>query len=768
MIQLAGWTGQVGQGRQILSPRFGIQFAWMQAVRGIVAWRFPLFLGALLLGALLLPFSRQLEFDRSIENMFSPGDSKRVAYQQFKRTFGGDEILLLVHEVPDLWSEDGSGIERVAQLTRQIRQVDGIRDVLSLSVLDRFLKPLRTSILDRDHSLASSFRDMFVGYTHGEDGQVAAVVCVLEPMTLADSEMQRTIEQLRVIARQPPAGMSPGYLVGEAALVSDSFRYVEMDASRLGWTSSLLLGLTIIVTLRSLRWVVIAVLVVQWTTFTTKGILALSGLRMSMVSSMLTAVVTVIAVATVLHIAVHFRDGCARGLPPRLALRNAMSLLGVPIFWACVTDAIGFLSLLVADVGPVRDFGWMMAIGALLVFPAVFLLVPFLALVGRRDIRGVASLGERRLETALSSLASAVTRHPRSLTAGLAALLCLALWGASRLEIETDFTRNFRQGSSIAEAYEFVEERLGGAGVWDIMIPAPMRLTEDYLTQVRDLQRQLRKIPAGRGGSDPALTKVLSMVDALDAASSQRSLAMLPPELRARGLQAVMPDFVTALRGTDPETKQPYLRIMLRAFDRRDASDKQELIAEVSRLARHGFSEEETQVTGYFVLLTHLVISVLRDQWVCFFVTLLGVGVMMSVALRSPTLALAALTANALPILLLLGTIGWLGIKLNMGAAMIAAVSMGLSVDSSIHYLFAFRRARDRGASTIEALQQAQQTVGRALVFATLALVVGFLALCTSQFVPTIYFGVLGSLSLAGGLLGNLVVLPHLLALRRV
>lgn len=739
----------------------------MQAVRGIVAWRLPCFIAALLLGAFFFPVSGRLEFDRSIENMFSPGDGKRVDYQQFKRTFGGDDILLLVHEIPDLWSEDGAGMDRVHQLTDQVRQIDGIRDVLSLSVLNRFLKPLRTSILDQDHPLASSFREMFVGYTHAEDGQVVAVVCMLEPMKLADPRMQQTIEELRELAKRPPAGLSPGFLVGEAALVSDSFRYVEIDAGRLGWTSSLLLGLTIIVTLRSLRWVVISVLVVQWTILSTKGILALSGMKMSMVSSMLTAVVTVIAVATVLHIAVHFRDGCARGLPPRLALRNALSLLGVPILWACVTDAIGFLSLLVADVGPVRDFGWMMAIGALLVFPAVLLLVPFLALVGRRDVRGVESLGERRLETALAGLASAVTRHPRLLTAGLLGLLCVALAGASRLEIETDFTRNFRQGSSIAEAYDFVEERLGGAGVWDIMIPAPTRLTEEYLSQVRDFQQQLRQLTSGRDVADPALTKVLSMVDALDAARAQRSLALLPPELRARGMQAVMPDFVTALRGTDPETQQPYLRIMLRAFDRRDASDKQELIAEVSRLACRNFSEEETRVTGYFVLLTHLVISVLRDQWICFFVTLLGVGVMMSIAFRSPTLALAALTASALPILVLLGTVGWLGIKLNMGAAMIAAVSMGLSVDSSIHYLFAFRRARDRGVSTTDALQQAQQTVGRALVFATLALVVGFLALCTSQFVPTIYFGVLGSLSLAGGLLGNLVVLPHLLALRR-
>jgi predicted RND superfamily exporter protein len=100
-----------------------------------------------------------------------------------------------------------------------------------------------------------------------------------------------------------------------------------------------------------------------------------------------------------------------------------------------------------------------------------------------------------------------------------------------------------------------------------------------------------------------------------------------------------------------------------------------------------------------------------------------------------------------------------------MGAAMIAAVSIGLSIDSSIHYITAFRRARDEGQSLADALGAVHQRVGRALVFSTAALIVGFTALCTSQFVPTIYFGALVSLSMLGGLAGNLVVLPALLKL---
>jgi uncharacterized protein len=115
------------------------------------------------------------------------------------------------------------------------------------------------------------------------------------------------------------------------------------------------------------------------------------------------------------------------------------------------------------------------------------------------------------------------------------------------------------------------------------------------------------------------------------------------------------------------------------------------------------------------------------------------------------------------PIYMVMGLLGWLGLKMNMGAAMIAAVSMGMSVDSSIHYYAAFRRERRQGKTVHAALVQCQQSVGLAMIFSTVALVVGFGVLVSSQFVPTIYFGALMCLAMLGGMLGNLIVLPLLL-----
>ncbi len=148
-------------------------------------------------------------------------------------------------------------------------------------------------------------------------------------------------------------------------------------------------------------------------------------------------------------------------------------------------------------------------------------------------------------------------------------------------------------------------------------------------------------------------------------------------------------------------------------------------------IARQEFPGAE--VTGFFVLLTRLIDSTSRDQWLTFAASTGGIFLMMVVAFRSVPLALVALVPNALPIFVATGLWGWLGLKINMGAAMIAAVSMGLSVDSSVHYITVFLARRKAGDDFHTALDAAHQTVGRAMVFSTLALVVGFSALMSQR-----------------------------------
>jgi predicted RND superfamily exporter protein len=162
--------------------------------------------------------------------------------------------------------------------------------------------------------------------------------------------------------------------------------------------------------------------------------------------------------------------------------------------------------------------------------------------------------------------------------------------------------------------------------------------------------------------------------------------------------------------------------------------------------------------------LTRLVEHVVADQWLAFAVATAGIALAMACALRDLRLAIIGLIPAILPNLVVLGVLGWSGTAVNLGAAMIAAVSMGLGVDSSLHYLIRYQREREHGRTLREALQVSQGETGLAVLMATLALVIGFASMGFSEFLPTVAFGTLAAWTMLGGLIGNLCVLPALVS----
>ncbi len=717
----------------------------------LIGSRYALLAGSLLLIVLgWFPASR-VAFDQSIESLYAPDDPHLQAYSESRRLFGGDEFVVVAWSEPHLFRDgtdqltaESSG--RIRAFARQLSAVPGVHGDSTQTLADALQFPYR-----RDR-----VRRLTEGTLLGLDGATTAVVLRLLPVAEAPVPRGRTIADLRTLAA---AHDPPAYVVGEPVQVYDMFQYVEQDGRMLFGVSLVVLALVIGLLFRRIRWVLSALLVVLAAIIWTRALLVVRGMQLSLVSSILNSLVTVIGIATVMHIAVHFRVLRRRRSRPD-ALRQTCADLGPAVFWTCLTTGAGFAALLVSGLSPVRSFAVMMTLASLLVLVFVAAIMPGAILIGRMGADPRRVMLEAPIARSLGRIVDMLERRPVSVAVAGATMAALAAAGFLRLRVETDFSRNFRSSSPIVQSLRYVESKLGGAGNWEVNFSAPDELTEAYLARVTGLADRLREELGQPPGAQPQpgrLTKVVALSDGLELMPQQVLFQKFTLEDRLAILAQLQPEAVAMVYNADAGR----MRILLRSLEQQPAETKDRLIADVERLAREQFPD--AKVTGLFVLLTFLIESLLSDQVQAFLLAAAGIGAMMAIAFRSVRVGLALLIPNVVPIAMVIGAMGWTGLPVNIATAMIASVSMGLTIDCSIHYLFGYRRARAAGLTRLDALRVTHENVGLALVFANLALILGFSVLALSHFVPLIHFGILVSVAMLGGFIGNLVLLPLLL-----
>lgn len=738
----------------------------VRLVDALIRFRLPIFVGSLFVTLLAVKPALDVKFDQTVESMFSEDDPHLVDYVHSKRSFGGDELVGVIYRDPNLFTDEGLG--RVKTLAGELSRVPGVREestqdlATNLAAVDR---PLFRTGLFRKYTkeLRSKVIELFRGILVGEDDQTTAVVVRLVPEPETTVPRGETIKAIRKLAAQHESRTGfATFVAGEPVQVHDMFRYVQEDGSKLGWVSTALLVVVILVLFRNLRWVLLPILVVQATLLWTKAILVFSGIKLTMVSSILESLVTIIGVATVMHMSLVYCE--LRDKFDRFgALHRTFTLLAVDVFWVCATTAGGFAAELSSHVFPVRSFGVIMTLGSMLVLPAIAFILPGGVLLGSYAADPNVSAVDKRLGHWLSILGDWIERYPWRLLAGCLAITALSLVGIFRIRVETEFSRNFRESSPIVQAINFAELHLGGAGAWEVNFLAPETLSEDFLDRVRQFATDLRELPSAEPEGPAPISKVTAITDGIDLIPERMLGATIALERRLDFLATLQPEFTSSLY--NPAERR--MRIVLRARERQPAEKKEALIRHVEQLAERVFPADNPadrpHATGLFVLLTFIVESLLGDQWACFLWGAVGIIAMMTVAYRSLRIGMISLFPNLLPIALVIGAMGWLDLPINIGTAMISSVSMGLTVDASIFYVSSFRRMQAQGMDFSRALRATQHDIGRALIYSNGALVLGFLVLTLSHFIPLVYFGLLVSVAILGGLAGNLVLLPLLM-----
>lgn len=725
---------------------------------------------------LSIPVSERLQFDQRIESFFATENPDLKRLQEGREIFGGDEFVIVawteerllevgdlpypeklddVLEVDVLPEVSDAAAERIRALAERLNEVPGVNATKTQHLAD---------LLDDAPRYPNTRRSMlrlFEGTLVGDDGRTTGIVLELVPEQLAGVSRDSTLSAIRDIAADLSGEVA---VAGEPVQVFDMFRLVEEDSRVLFLVSLSVLSCVLLIMFRGLRWLLAPVGLVLGAVVVTRAILVAVGAELSMVSSMLNSLVTVIGIATFMHVIVHFRDLRAAAIADgnvsqddrRVIASRTLRDMAAPVFWTCLTTSIGFGSLLVSQITPVRSFSTMMSLATGVVLVGCAFIMPATLASGTR-LRPPAQVPlESWLDKALRVNCRFVEHRP--VVTGIVCLLLfvIAVPGVFRLQLETDFSRNFKDDSSIVRSLRFIESRLGGAGSWEVSFDTPERLNDRFLERVQILTDRLRE----QVEQNPDF-KVLSLTDIADL--PPRILGPARTLARARRRQGALVDNFY-------NEQLQRMRIVLRSREQQSTESKLALIAKVRSVVDQFFAEFEDDLpsrrppaaSGMFLLLAGLIESLLSDQLRSFLVATAGILLCMTVAFRSIRIGLLSLFPNVFPVALVMGLLGWSGMRVNIGTAMITSVSMGLTVDSTIHYITAFERAR-RTMSVTDALQVAHAGAGRAVVFAHLALVAGFLVLTASRFVPLVYFGALLTLSLIGGVFGDLVLLPLLL-----
>lgn len=710
------------------------------------------FIVMLLVTFLSIPLAGKLRLDESIESMYATENPQLRDFVQSKEAFGGDEFVVVAWQQKNLLELEG--LEEVRRFARELSAVPGVSAESTQSLAD-VLDPEDGSFLVRMYLRMPTTREHLLESSEGillsEDRQTTSIVLRLKSNEETKTLRAQTYEQLREIAgaHDPPA-----VVVGEPIQVNDMFRYIEEDGRTLGLASTGILLIVIFIMFRSFRWMAIPVLVVQVSLILMKAMLVLAGMRLSMVSSMVDSLVTIVGIATVMHYIVRYRE-LRVSLPRENAFRHTLHDLFWPTALTILTTAIGFAVLYTSSISPIQSFGLMMMLGTLLVLVSVLGIMPASALMGTYVDDPQSPPFHRTIQRVLLRLTHVVDRAPLTLAIVFGGLLVGSAWGIQYLQVETDFSKNFRDRSPLVIGLNFFEERLGGAGNWELNFPAPSELDEEFLGKVRGLSTELKTLEVDGA---PALTKVVAFTDPFD--SMPRLVGNF--EQKRTLMQQFQPEFETSMYFPGDDSRAGRMRIILRSLERQPADAKLKVIEAVRQVGQEYFGED-VRATGMFVLLAYLIVNLLDDQMLSFVLAAVGIVIVMSVAFRDWKVGLISLLPNIFPIALLIGGQGWLGMPVNIGTAMIASVSLGLTVDSSIHYLKRFYDAFGKSGDLNAALAASSETVGMAMVLTNIALIAGFSVLTLSHFLPLVYFGILVSIAMLGGVLGNLLLLPLLL-----
>jgi len=574
------------------------------------------------------------------------------------------------------------------------------------------------------------------------------------------------------------------FLGGVPMIADDMITYIRDDLVIFGLGIFVFLVLMLGFIFRRLRWVLLPLMSCAYAGLVMIGLLGLVGWPVTVISSNFISLMLIITMSMNIHLIVRYRQLYVDN--PEYGQRELVSQMVRKMFWPCLytalTTIIAFGSLVFSDIKPVIDFGWMMSMGLVVTFLTSFLVFPSVLVLLERPSQITPVTRSFQLTTLLAGVTE---KHGRRLVWVAVGLALVSALGISRLEVENSFVNYFSDDTEIHQGLRLIDEKLGGTTPLDILIRFPEEPDQgDVVENDEDLRLLLDATEADNEAdywfTPDKIDTVKKIHDYLETVYgvgkvlSVASLIRVGEEINQGPFDAFELAVVYKRMPADLKVDlvDPYIsiedneaRISVRIKDSLKDLQRADLLAQVRKdlSTKLGLPDGDFVITGLLVLYNNMLQSLFQSQIQTLGVVMLGIGLMLLVLFRSLVLAVIGIIPNLLAATSILGLMGLFGIPLDLMTITIASITIGVAVDNSIHYIYRFREEFPRTKSYARTLHTCHASIGRAIFYTAITIIVGFSILILSNFLPTVYFGVLTALAMAVALLASLTLLPKLL-----
>ncbi len=570
------------------------------------------------------------------------------------------------------------------------------------------------------------------------------------------------------------------HLGGIPMIADDMMTYIKNDIMVFGAGVFIFIVCTLWFVFRNLLWVFIPLLSCFFSVLIMVGLLGLVGWKVTVISSNFIALMLILTMAMNIHISVRYLQFKKEN--PNISNREAIlwtsSKMFWPILYTVLTTICAFLSLIFSEIKPIIDFGWMMTVGLIVSLSVTFTLLPAVLNILSKKETNYINEKKSKITSFLSKIAQ---KNTKSIFASAFIVIIVSIFGITKLEVENSFINYFDKKTEIYKGMKLIDNELGGTTPLDVIVKFPDKNkseeSEDDFDSWDDDEKDDSKYWFTRNKIDK-ITKVHDYLDGLEAvgkvisfASMVRVAEDLNDGKKLQGLEmgvlyTKIPDSIKK------EIIDPYIsiknneaRISLRILDSKEDLRRNELIKKINYDLENklGLEREEFKLAGVLILFNNLLQSLFKSQILTLGVVMAGITAMFLILFRNITLSLIGVVPNFMAAFLILGIIGLLGIPLDMMTITIAAITIGIAVDNSIHYIYRFKEEFKKIKNYNATLEKCHNTVGVAILNTSITIVFGFSILVLSNFIPTIYFGVFTGIAMLLAMISVLTLLPKLI-----